>query len=794
MTDTTLAPAPAEAPAARPDVREIGIIMNGVSGRMGYRQHLVRSILAIRDQGGIELPDGTKVTVKPILVGRSEAKLAELAAKHGIEDYTSDLDAALADPRWEIYADFLVTKARSSALRKAIAAGKTIYTEKPTAETVEEALELAKLAEAAGVKTGVVHDKLYLPGLQKLKRLIDSGFFGRILSVRGEFGYWVFEGDWQPAQRPSWNYRVEDGGGIIVDMFPHWNYVLENLFGKVETVYAQASTHIPTRWDENGEPYAATAEDAAYGIFELEGGAIAQINSSWTVRVNRDELVEFHVDGTHGSAVVGLFGAKIQHRNATPKPVWNPDLADDHDYDADWAELPTNDVFQNGFRQQWEEFLTSYVRGHRVRVRPALGRPRRAAGRGRSRIQPRRPQGRAAHADAGVTPMPLLTLLDPEGATSTAELAEAPAFTKPTEPLRSRVAYAAAHVVPKVWADNTPGQPAEIDWDATLAFRRSVYSWGLGVADAMDTAQRNMGLDAVATRELIARSAEVAREEGGSVVVGVNTDHVEQEWIELDAIIDAYKEQLHFTEEQGAGPVLMASRHLARAAATADDYRRVYREVLGSATAPVVLHWLGTAFDPSLAGYFGSTDWDAASDVLLEIIGEHADKIAGVKMSLLDAAAEVSVRERLPEGVRMFTGDDFNYVGLIGGDTVGQGDGHSDALLGAFAAITPVASAAIQALDAGDPDRYLALLGPTEELSRQVFAAPTFYYKTGVAFLAWLNGHQTAFQMVGGLHSARSLPHLSRIVELANASNALEQPELAAERWHAMLRLNGVDA
>ena len=390
--------------------------------------------------------------------------------------------------------------------------------------------------------------------------------------------------------------------------------------------------------------------------------------------------------------------------------------------------------------------------------------------------------------------MPLLTLLDPEGATSTAELAEAPAFTKPTEPLRSRVAYAAAHVVPKVWADNTPGQPAEIDWDATLAFRRSVYSWGLGVADAMDTAQRNMGLDAVATRELIARSAEVAREEGGSVVVGVNTDHVEQEWIELDAIIDAYKEQLHFTEEQGAGPVLMASRHLARAAVTADDYRRVYREVLGSATAPVVLHWLGTAFDPSLAGYFGSTDWAAASDVLLEIIGEHADKIAGVKMSLLDAAAEVSVRERLPEGVRMFTGDDFNYVGLIGGDTVGQGDGHSDALLGAFAAITPVASAAIQALDAGDPERYLALLGPTEELSRQVFAAPTFYYKTGVAFLAWLNGHQTAFQMVGGLHSARSLPHLSRIVELANASNALEQPELAAQRWHAMLRLNGVDA
>nr|WP_243847349.1 Gfo/Idh/MocA family oxidoreductase [Microbacterium ulmi] len=337
--------------------------MNGVSGRMGYRQHLVRSILAIRDQGGVELPDGTRVTVKPLLVGRNAVKLAELAAAHGIEDCTTDLDAALADPRWEIYADFLVTKARAAAIRKAIAAGKAIYTEKPTAESVDEALELARLAGAAGIKTGVVHDKLYLPGLQKLRRLIDSGFFGRVLSIRGEFGYWVFEGDWQPAQRPSWNYRAEDGGGIISDMFPHWNYVLENLFGPVRSVYAQAAVHVADRWDENGDHYTATAEDAAYGIFELEGGAIAEINSSWTVRVNRDELVEFQVDGTHGSAVVGLFGAKIQHRNATPKPVWNPDLADTHDYGADWAEVPANDVFQNGFKQQWEDFLVSYVLG-----------------------------------------------------------------------------------------------------------------------------------------------------------------------------------------------------------------------------------------------------------------------------------------------------------------------------------------------------------------------------------------------------------------------------------------------
>lgn len=393
--------------------------------------------------------------------------------------------------------------------------------------------------------------------------------------------------------------------------------------------------------------------------------------------------------------------------------------------------------------------------------------------------------------------MSALRLLAPDGSLSDAELRDGAGYARPTAPLRSRVAYAAAHVVPKVHGDNTPGRPADIDWDATLAFRRHVYSWGLGVADAMDTAQRNMGLDPAAVRELIARSAEVARDEDASVVVGVNTDHVDEERIPLDRVIDAYKEQLHFTEEHGAGPVLMASRHLARAATTSDDYRRVYGEVLASASVPVVLHWLGPAFDPELDGYFGARDWQTASSVLLDIIGEHPDRVAGVKMSLLNAESEVSVRERLPVGVRMFTGDDFNYVGLIGGDSLPSGPapvgGHSDALLGAFAAITPVASAAIQALDAGDPQRYLDVLGPTEELSRQVFAAPTPYYKTGVAFLAWLNGHQPAFQMVGGLHSARSLPHLSRIVELANAAHALEDPELARERWHGMLALNGVD-
>lgn len=337
--------------------KPLGIIMNGASGRMGYRQHLVRSILAIRDQGGVLLSDGSRVTVEPLLVGRTEAKLAEIAKRHNIEHYTTDLDAALADDRWQVYADFLVTSARVPAIRKAIAAGKAIYTEKPTAESYADALELARLADGAGIKNGVVHDKLYLPGLRKLRRLIDSGFFGEILSVRGEFGYWVFEGDGIPAQRPSWNYRSEDGGGIVVDMFPHWNYLLENLFGRVESVYARTTTEIPERVDERGESYRATADDAAYAIFELAGGVTAQLNSSWVTRVNRDELVEFQVDGTHGSAVVGLWGCKVQHRTATPRPTWNPDVLDGHDYAGDWHEVPDNEVFENGFKVQWEEFI-----------------------------------------------------------------------------------------------------------------------------------------------------------------------------------------------------------------------------------------------------------------------------------------------------------------------------------------------------------------------------------------------------------------------------------------------------
>jgi len=378
--------------------------------------------------------------------------------------------------------------------------------------------------------------------------------------------------------------------------------------------------------------------------------------------------------------------------------------------------------------------------------------------------------------------------IDAAGGRQQWELSDAPSFRRPTGPLRSRVGYAAAHVVPRVVGENVPGAPADIDWDATLAFRHHVWSWGLGVADAMDTAQRNMGLDAKATRELITRSAAEARAAGGALVVGVNTDHVDDRVISLPAVIDAYVEQLHFAEDQGAGTVLMASRHLARTAASPHDYARVYREVLARAGAPVILHWLGEAFDPELGGYFGSRDVPVGIDTVIEIITENVGKVRGIKMSLLDAGHEITVRSRLPEGTTLFTGDDYHYVGLIEGDE----HRHSDALLGAFALVAPSASAAIQALDAGDPAEYRRILGPTEALARHVFAPPTLYYKTGVAFLSWLNGHQPAFTMIGGLHSARSLPHLSTLVRLADQAGALEDPELAARRWNALLALHGI--
>jgi predicted dehydrogenase len=340
--------------------QRLGIIMNGVTGRMGMNQHLIRSIVAIRAQGGVPLRNGDRVMPDPILVGRNEAKLAQLAKANGVTRWTTDLNAALKNPEDTLFFDAATTKLRAKLLHKAIAAGKDIYCEKPTAETFKDAVDVARAAKKAGIRHGVVQDKLFLPGLLKLKTLIDSGFFGRILAVRGEFGYWVFEGDWQPAQRPSWNYRTEDGGGIIADMFCHWRYVLDHTFGEVTAVQCIAATHIPERIDEKGRRYAATADDAAYGTFKLagpDGDIIAQFNSSWAVRVYRDELLSIQVDGTEGSAVAGLRGCKTQHRVNTPRPTWNPDIENPFDFFADWQNVPDNGEFDNAFKYQWEMFL-----------------------------------------------------------------------------------------------------------------------------------------------------------------------------------------------------------------------------------------------------------------------------------------------------------------------------------------------------------------------------------------------------------------------------------------------------
>ena len=343
--------------------RTIGVIMNGVTGRMGMNQHLIRSVLAIRDQGGVTLRNGDRLIPDPILVGRNEDKIRRLAETHGVRRWTTDLEGALANPDDTIFFDAASTQLRAGLLKRAIAAGKHVYCEKPIAETLADAVDLYRTAERAGVKNGAVQDKLWLPGLRKLKRLIDGGFFGRILSVRIEFGYWVFEGDWLPAQRPSWNYRKEDGGGIILDMMCHWRYVIDNLFGAPKAVSCIGVTHVPKRWDERGEPYQATADDAAYATVELDNGAIVQINSSWTVRVRRDDLVTFQVDGTHGSAVAGLTDCRIQPRAATPKPVWNPDQKQTIDFYADWQLVPDNEPFDNAFKEQWALFLKHVVDG-----------------------------------------------------------------------------------------------------------------------------------------------------------------------------------------------------------------------------------------------------------------------------------------------------------------------------------------------------------------------------------------------------------------------------------------------
>jgi len=343
--------------------RRLGIIMSGVTGRMGTNQHLMRSVSAIRAQGGVTLKDGSRVMPDPILVGRNPEKLANLAESQGGLRWTTDLDAALADPDDILFFDAGLTQMRPALLAKAIAAGKHVYCEKPVAETLEDALAMYRAARDAGVRHGAVQDKLWLPGLRKLKTLIDTGFFGRILSVRGEFGYWVFEGDWLPTQRPSWNYRKEDGGGIIIDMMCHWRYLLDNLFGPVRALTCLGAIHIPERWDEDGGQYEATADDACYASLEIEGGIVAHINSSWCTRVRRDDLVTFHVDGTLGSAVAGLHDCHVQPRAATPKPVWNPDLRQTIDFYDTWQAMPDNLEYDNAFKIQWELFIRHLVDG-----------------------------------------------------------------------------------------------------------------------------------------------------------------------------------------------------------------------------------------------------------------------------------------------------------------------------------------------------------------------------------------------------------------------------------------------
>ncbi len=344
-------------------VRTITVAMNGVTGRMGRNQHLERSIVAIRDAGGVRLPDGDRIIPEPVLLGRNEDRLRELAETFGVKRWSTNVAEVLADPEVDVYFDAQLTHLRAAAVAAAIDHGKAVYCEKPLADDHVTAVALADRAREAGTSNGIVQDKLFLPGLRKLRRLLDSGFFGRILSVRGDFGYWVFEGDVEPSQRPSWNYRLEEGGSMITDMFPHWQYVVEGLFGPITSVMTHATTHIPRRIDERGQAFEATADDAAYSLFELDGGAVVQINSSWATRVYRDELVVFQVDGTDGSAVAGLRECRQQHRSATPRPVWNPDVPNPIDFRAGWLEVPEVETHDNGFRVQWEAFLRHLVVG-----------------------------------------------------------------------------------------------------------------------------------------------------------------------------------------------------------------------------------------------------------------------------------------------------------------------------------------------------------------------------------------------------------------------------------------------
>lgn len=339
----------------------VGIIMNGVTGRMGKNQHLLRSIDAIIKQGGIQISPNERIMPNPILVGRNENKLKELTEISSVKNYTTDLDSVLTDPQYSIYFDAQSTLRRFDAVKKAAAAGKHVYCEKPTAIKTEDAYKLYEICRDAGVKNGVVQDKLWLPGMLKFQRLVENNFFGELLSVRGEFGYWVFEGHSIPAQRPSWNYRKEDGGGMIVDMLCHWRYVIDNLFGNVKSVSCLAATHIPERIDEEGKPYVCTADDSAYSTFELDNGVICHFNSSWNVRVRRDDLLTMQVDGTKGSAIVGLRDVWIQHYGNTPRPVWNPDIPQPINFFEGWQKVPEQETYENAFKVQWEMFLRHVV-------------------------------------------------------------------------------------------------------------------------------------------------------------------------------------------------------------------------------------------------------------------------------------------------------------------------------------------------------------------------------------------------------------------------------------------------
>lgn len=780
--------------------RPIGVIMNGVTGRMGLNQHLVRSILAIREQGGVALPNGDRLMPDPILVGRDEAKLRTIADEHGLIRVSTDLDACLANPADPIYFDVTVTGLRVDHVRRAIGARKHVYCEKPLAATTGEALELARLAGDRGVKHGIVQDKLFLPGIRKLKQLVEDGFFGRILGVRGEFGYWVFED--QSAQRPSWNYRTADGGGIILDMFAHWRYLLDHTFGPVSAVQCTGARLIPERMDEQGRRYAATADDAAFATFKLDGPAgeiLAQFNSSWATRVYRDDLLQIQVDGTLASAVATLRGCKIQRRADTPRAVWNPDVPSATDYYASWQDVADDGPFDNAFKVQWERFLLhvatgapfphdffegakgvqlaelaleSWREGRWVDV-PDLAPGHAAPAGGDAALGGRR------RVPAGEIRLPLA-----DGSLKPYTMREPVAWPAPVLPIRCRVAYAAAHVV------CDPLRDAAVDWDASLAYRRHLWSLGLGVAEAMDTAQRGMGLDWPAARELIRRSLAAARATGGAIVCGAGTDQLAPaDGVTLADVERAYAEQVGYVEGQGGRVVVMASRALARVARGPDDYARVYGTVLRQASRPVILHWLGDMFDPRLTGYWGARHVDKAMEACLAIICEHRAKIDGIKISLLDAEREVALRRQLPGGVRMYTGDDFNYPQLILGDT----RGHSDALLGIFDAIAPAASAALQALDRDDPAAYRAALEPTMPLARRIFESPTHVYKTGIVFLAYLNGHQSHFRMLGGAESWRSVPHLAEVFRLADAAGLLVDPDRAVERMRRVLALAGVE-